>query len=98
VSSRRFSQDDLIAIFSGVPPGSDVHLAFAQLLAERQFFRHAAPPYLRELCADVSRRAEDSTLDYICTELGEEAWRDARTRRLRRARLTAHPRCLALDV
>lgn len=74
--SKRFTSEELLLAITELPIGSEIRGAYAQLLAERKLFEVAAP-YLRELCESAgARRAEDTTLDWICSELGSERWRD----------------------
>jgi len=75
VSAERFTSDELVQLIAELPMGSRVRSAYAQLLTERKLWEQVAP-YMRELCANASaRRAEDKTLDWICSELGSDNWR-----------------------
>jgi hypothetical protein len=76
MAGRKFSSDELVQLIAELPMETDVRSAYAQLLTERKLFEQAVP-YLRELCdSSGARRAEDTTLDWICSELGSDAWRD----------------------
>jgi hypothetical protein len=75
VSAKRFTGDELVQLIEELPLGSDVRSAYAPMLAERKLWEQVTP-YMRELCANASaRRAEDRTLDWICSELGSDNWR-----------------------
>jgi hypothetical protein len=75
VASERLSGEELIQLLSELPMDSDVRSAYAQMLVERKLWEQVTP-YMRELCENSgARRAEDPTLDWICTEIGSDNWR-----------------------
>jgi hypothetical protein len=75
VATKRFTGDELVQLIVELPMGSEVRSAYAQMLAERRLWEQVTP-YMRELCTNSgTRRAEDTTLDWICSELGSDNWR-----------------------
>jgi hypothetical protein len=73
---KRFTNDELVQLIAELPMDTPQRSAYAQMLAERKVWEMAAPD-LRELCSTAGpRRADDKTLDWICSQLGSDNWGD----------------------